>query len=88
MKLTCLDWRAVRPVYIVAAKRQRAATDLILTEEIALTAKTRMFSYCSLVLMDTVRKTERSNAYSNLAVTLIVTELKPNLFLSSQSLKY
>lgn len=47
VKLTCLDWRAVRPVYIVAVKRQRAATELILTEETALTARTRMFSYCS-----------------------------------------
>lgn len=43
MKLTCLDWRAVRPVYIVTVKRQRAAIELILTEEIVLTAKTRMF---------------------------------------------
>lgn len=37
--------------------------------------------------MDTVR-IERSNTYSNLAVLLIVTELKPNLFPISQSLHY
>lgn len=30
--------------------------------------------------MDTVRTTERSNTYSNLAVTLIVTELKNQTF--------
>lgn len=80
MKLTCLDWRAVRPVYVVALKRQRVAIELIVTEEMVLTAKTRMFSYCSEVLMDTVRITERSKTYSNLAGTLIVTELKTKPF--------
>lgn len=75
-----MDWRAVRPVYIVAVKRQRAAIELILTEETVLTAKTRMFSYCNLVLMDTVRITERLNTYSNLAGMLIVAEIKTNPF--------
>lgn len=42
VELTCLDWRAVRPVYMLAVKRQRAAMELIVTEETAVAAKTRM----------------------------------------------
>lgn len=87
VKLTYLDWRAVSPVYTVAVERQRAATELIPTEEMALTAMSRMFSNCSYVFMDTVCTTVRSNTYSTLASTLIITELKTKIILSIPSLK-
>lgn len=47
VRLTCLDWRAVRPVYMVALKQQGAAIELILTGKTVVTAKSRMFSCCN-----------------------------------------
>lgn len=75
-----MDWRAVGPVYTVAVKPQRAVRELILTEEMVVTAKARMFSCCSQVLLNT----QRSSTYSNLAITPQIDKLQTRTFSSVQ----